>query len=79
MPSSAVGSGAVKQATVLPSAAYVPGAGADSELSRGICVFGGVGAKRRGKSRGEGKGCQIGMRLAVSNEVGIRRESDFLK
>lgn len=79
MPGTAVGSGAVKQATVLPSAAYVPGAGTDSELSRGICMFGGVGAKRRGKGRGEGKGCQIGMRLAVSNEVGITREGDFLK
>lgn len=33
-PGTAVGSGAVKQATVLPSAAYIPGVGADSELSK---------------------------------------------
>lgn len=42
-------------------------------------MFGGVGAKRREKGRGEDKGCQIGMRIAVSNEVGITREGEFLK
>lgn len=51
-----MGTGAIKQATVLPSGAHILEWGADSELSRDFSMFEDVGAKRRGKAWGEGWG-----------------------